>query len=120
MSTGTSLLEITTITIEDATRHTALASGELGKDVIIEEGSYYFDREKVDLGNLQITERLYTCPYKGVCNWIDLVDENGKVVKEVGWVYPTPKKDYEHIAGRIAFYPGVRRGTIAKLEKRRA
>lgn len=117
MSTG--LLETTIITIEDATRQTPLATGELGKTVIVEEGSYYFDRAQVEMGNLQITDRLYTCPYKGVCNWIDLMGANGKVIKEVGWVYPNPKRGYEHIKDRIAFYPGIRTGTVAKLEKRR-
>lgn len=110
------MVEATIITIEDTTRNRPLAQATLGEGVLVHEGSYYYAPELVDKAHLIVTDRIYTCPYKGICYWIDLRGSNGKIYKEVGWVYPNPKPGYEFIKDRIAFYPGIRSGTTVKLE----
>jgi uncharacterized protein (DUF427 family) len=44
-----------------------LASAETLNRVQMFEGAWYFDPTAVDMTHLIVTERTYTCPYKGVC-----------------------------------------------------
>src|SRR5688572_3842770 len=92
-----------------------LASGEVGQTVEVFEGNWYFDPGVVDMSRLNVTERTYTCPYKGVCYWIDLVTPTGKA-QNVAWVYNNPKPGYENIRDRIAFYARDTAGTTAQRE----
>lgn len=79
-----------------------LASG--GADAVQPfEGNLYFAPEAVNLELLRVTERTYTCPYKGVCYWIDL-DAPGALARNVAWVYRAPKPGYEFIRDQIGFY----------------
>ncbi len=78
------------------------------------EGNLYFTPEAVNMENLRVTDRLYTCPYKGVCHWVDLVTPEGTQATNVGWVYRNPKPGYENIKDRIAFYNRATSGTIAE------
>jgi uncharacterized protein (DUF427 family) len=87
-----------------------LARGAEPSGVFRFEGNWYFEASGVELQHLQVTERIYTCPYKGVCYWIDLV-ENGQTSQNVGWVYRQPKAGYEQIKDCIAFYAGKRPAT---------
>jgi uncharacterized protein (DUF427 family) len=103
---------MTTITIKDSSRDQAIAEAPLDAGAFKFEGNYYFSPDAVQMDHLIVTERIYTCPYKGHANWIDLQTEQG-VIKDVAWVYPTPKPGYEHIAGHIGFYDGTRAGTSA-------
>lgn len=74
------------------------------QDVIELEGNYYFHPDCVERDVLRVTERTYTCPYKGTCRWVDLVD--GPVaVPDCAWVYPEPKPGHRRIAGWFGFYP---------------
>lgn len=80
-----------------------LASGEEGQNVTVFESNWYFDPSAVDMSHLRVTERTYTCPYKGVCYWIDLESPAAKA-QNVAWVYNDPKPGYEHIKDQIGFY----------------
>lgn len=92
-----------------------LASGSEGQTVRLFEGNLYFAPEAVQMAHLRVTERTYTCPYKGVCYWIDL--ENGaEHATNIGWVYNDPKPGYEFIRGQIAFYNRDTAGTHAGHE----
>ena len=62
-------------------------------------------------GVLRVTERTYTCPYKGTCNWVDYRAADGTVVRDVAWVYPRVKPGHEVIQGRFGFYAGTRGAT---------
>jgi uncharacterized protein (DUF427 family) len=99
------------ITIQEKTSNTSLASGEMDKDVITYEGNLYFLPEAVEKERLQVTTRTYTCPYKGTCNWVDFIGPDGLTVKDVAWVYPSPKPGHEVIKDRYAFYAGSRGAT---------
>lgn len=103
---------MTTITILDRTRTDTLAEAAMDQGVFRFEGNYYFDADKVQMTNLVVTDRLYTCPYKGLANWIDLQTADG-VIKDVAWVYQDPKPGYTQIKGRIGFYDATRPGTSA-------
>jgi uncharacterized protein (DUF427 family) len=101
---------MTIITIKDRTRNNVLAEASLDAGAFKFEGNYYFTPDAVDMEHLVVTDRIYICPYKGHANWIDLQTKEG-VIKDVAWVYPTTKPGYEHIAGHIGFYDGIRTGT---------
>jgi uncharacterized protein (DUF427 family) len=96
--------------IKERSNGTVIAYGEEGVSMHMLEGSWYF--ENVDMSLLRVTERTYTCPYKGVCYWIDLETPSGRA-QNVGWVYPNPKRGYEHIKDLIGFYSHDTAGTIA-------
>jgi uncharacterized protein (DUF427 family) len=100
-----------TIAIKERASSAILASGELGSTVIKYEGNLYFDPAAVDTKTLHVTSRTYTCPFKGVCNWVDFVTADGRTVPDVAWFYPEPKPGHEVIKGRYGFYSGARKST---------
>ena len=101
------------IIIKEARTGTVLAQGEQGSDVIGYEGNLYFVPSAVNQGVLTVTQRTYTCPYKGTCNWVDYTGPGGSVIRDVAWVYPQVKPGHELIQGRFGFYAGVARGHAA-------
>ncbi len=99
------------ITIKEKSTGTPLASSEPGADVAAFEGNWYFNPSAVRQESLRVTDRTYTCPYKGTCNWVDFVTADGLTVKDVAWVYPSPKPGHDLIRGRYGFYAGNRGAT---------
>ena len=73
----------------------------------IVEGNHYFPIESVKAELLRESEHHSVCPWKGTTSYYDLMVD-GKANKDAAWFYPTPKKAAEHIAGRVAFWKGVR------------
>jgi uncharacterized protein (DUF427 family) len=96
------------VIIREKASGTALAGANSGPDPLRFEGNWYFDPSAVDRSVLRVTERTYTCPYKGTCNWVDYVALDGTTVRDVAWVYPEPKPGHEAIKGRYGFYAGER------------
>jgi uncharacterized protein (DUF427 family) len=99
------------VIIRETGSGTVLAQGEQGAEVIGYEGNLYFAPDAVNQAALRVTERTYTCPYKGTCNWVDYVGEDQRVVRDVAWTYPKPKPGHEVIQGRFGFYAGSRGST---------
>ncbi len=99
------------ITILENGSGTTLAEAKVGTHLTKYEGNWYFDPAAVKADVLQITDRTYTCPVKGTCNWVDFVGADGRSVKDVAWVYPEVKLGHEIIKGRFGFYPGNRGST---------
>jgi uncharacterized protein (DUF427 family) len=99
------------VVIHETRSGTLLAEGEPGGEVITYEGNLYFVPSAVNHGVLQVTERTYTCPYKGTCNWVDFQGPDGRTVPDVAWVYPRVKPGHEVIQGRFGFYAGMRGST---------
>jgi uncharacterized protein (DUF427 family) len=99
------------IVIRESRSGTVLAQGEEGVDVIDYEGNLYFAPSAVNQGVLRVSERTYTCPYKGTCNWVDYEADRGTTVRDVAWVYPKVKPGHELIQGRFGFYAGARGAT---------
>ena len=98
--------------IKEKSSGTVLASaGELESNVVPYEGNLYFAPSAVNHEVLKVTERTYTCPFKGTCHWVDFVGADGKSVRDVAWVYAAPKAGHEVIKDRFAFYAGSRGAT---------
>jgi uncharacterized protein (DUF427 family) len=95
-------------TIRERQSGACLAQGDVGPSLLEYEGNWYFDASAVQFDVLKVTERTYTCPYKGTCNWIDYVGPYGRTVRDVAWVYPKVKPGHEVIQGRYGFYAGSR------------
>jgi uncharacterized protein (DUF427 family) len=100
-----------TIIIRESTSGALLAKGEPGTEVVEYEGNLYFAPSSVNHGVLRVSDRTYTCPYKGTCNWVDYVATDGTAVCDVAWVYPSVKPGHELIQGRFGFYMGARGAT---------
>ena len=75
------------------------------------ENNYYVDPELIDLSLFEVSDRIYNCPVKGRCFWVDLKTELGWV-NDICWVYPETKKAYQQIAGWFGFYPSHRQYEI--------
>ncbi|NWG16491.1 MAG: DUF427 domain-containing protein [Chloroflexi bacterium] len=91
------------VCIQERQNSSVIASGD--ESAVLEfEGAWYFMPEDVNMDYLRFSDRTYTCPYKGVCYWIDLELPSGQRAKNVGWVYRQPKAGYEFIKDRIGFY----------------
>jgi uncharacterized protein (DUF427 family) len=99
------------VTIRERESGALLAQTEVGPGLAEYEGNWYFDPTAVQAGVLRVTERTYTCPYKGTCNWVDYVAPDGRSVRDVAWVYPKVKPGHEVIEGRYGFYAGSRNAT---------
>ncbi len=91
-----------------------IASGVENEQARVFEGNWYFAPDAVDMKYLRVSERTYTCPYKGVCFWIDLEDDNGDFTRNVAWVYNNPKPGYEFIKDHIGFYARTTSGTVVE------
>lgn len=102
------------LTIKTRSEGDPVAQASENDGVQVFEGNWYFAADKVNMAFLRVTERTYTCPYKGVCFWIDLELPGGETVRNVAWVYRTPKPGYEFIRDRIGFYARSTGGTIAE------
>lgn len=90
-----------------------IASGsEADNTALILENNWYFAPDQVDMGQLKITDRTYTCPYKGVCFWVDLETPELKA-RNIGWIYMNPNPGYEQIKDWIGFYSRETSGTQA-------
>jgi uncharacterized protein (DUF427 family) len=99
------------VTIRERESDALLAQADVGSNLVKYEGNWYFDPSAVRADVLKVTERTYTCPYKGTCNWVDFVGPDGRAVRDVGWIYPMVKPGHEAIQGRYGFYAGSRGAT---------
>src|SRR5258706_7397662 len=101
------------LTIKERSTGSIIATGAENENVRVFEGAWYFKPELVNMEYLHVTERTYTCPYKGVCYWIDIETPDGQRAQNVGWVYRQPKSSYEFIANEIGFYARATQVTLA-------
>lgn len=99
------------VTIKNKFSGEIIASAERLNGVSLFEGAWYFKPEHVDMTHLVVTERTYTCPYKGICYWIDLKTPKNQA-ENIGFVYFDVNSGYEFIKDQIGFYSGVRPATI--------
>ncbi len=60
------------------------------EDLIYIEGNWYFPPAAVKQGYLTKSPTPYTCPWKGVCQYFN-VGEEEKVSQDNAWSYPEPK-----------------------------
>lgn len=62
-------------------------------DLIYIEQNWYFPPSSVKQEFLQKSPTPYTCPWKGVCQYFNVVDpaDPGKSSQDNAWSYPEPK-----------------------------
>jgi uncharacterized protein (DUF427 family) len=77
------------------------------KDIVLMEGNVYFPPDAVDWDRLEPSERTSVCPWKGTANYYDVVVD-GERFPAAAWTYESPSPAALQIAGRIAFWRGVR------------
>ncbi|MBI4599940.1 DUF427 domain-containing protein [Candidatus Uhrbacteria bacterium] len=73
----------------------------------IVEGTHYFPSGSVKMEYLRKNGRTYTCPWKGVCEYYDVVVD-GEINKDAAWAYEMPNEIVKEITGHFAFWKGVK------------
>ena len=81
------------------------------EDLIYIEGNWYFPPASVKQEYLEKSPTPYTCPWKGVCQYFNVKDENNSS-QDNAWTYPDPlssaidqvKKDFSNY---VAFWRDV-------------
>jgi len=76
-------------------------------DIVMVEGNAYFPMATLDRSLAKDSATRSTCRWKGVANYFDIVVD-GQVNKDAAWFYAEPKKGAEQVAGRVAFWKGVK------------
>ena len=74
---------------------------------VVVEGNQYFPPDAVRREVLEPSDHTSVCPWKGTARYYDVV-VNGKRNPNAAWYYPSPLPAAKQIAGRIAFWKGVR------------
>jgi uncharacterized protein (DUF427 family) len=73
----------------------------------IVEGNHYFPAEALRKEFFRSSKTHSVCPWKGVASYYS-IEVDGKENPDAAWYYPDPKPAARDIAGRVAFWKGVR------------
>ena len=73
----------------------------------IVEGNHYFAAEALHKEFFRSSETHSVCPWKGVASYYS-IEVDGQTNPDAAWYYPDPKAAARNIAGRVAFWKGVR------------
>ncbi|MDE2467852.1 MAG: DUF427 domain-containing protein [Bradyrhizobium sp.] len=73
----------------------------------IVEGNHYFPAEALHKEFFRSSETHSVCPWKGVASYYS-IEVDGQTNPDAAWYYPDPKAAARNIAGRVAFWKGVR------------
>ena len=76
-------------------------------DTVFVEGNHYFPMTAVREAFLENSDRTSFCPWKGIANYFHVV-VNGSENEDAAWYYREPKEAARKLAGRIAFWRGVK------------
>ena len=76
-------------------------------DTKVIENTHYFPPGSVRREYLRKSGNTYTCPWKGVCDYYNVVVD-GQVNPDAAWVYEMPTPAAKEIAGYFAFWKGVK------------
>ena len=76
-------------------------------DTVLVEGNHYFPPGAVWREFLRESDTHTVCPWKGTASYYSL-EVAGQVNRDAAWYYPAPKEAARNIAGRVAFWRGVR------------
>lgn len=88
----------------------AIWNGEViadSDDTVVVEGNHYFPAQAVRHDRLQPSDTRTTCGWRGVASNCHIVVGDA-VNRDAVWFYPDPLPAARHIAGRYAFWRGVR------------
>ncbi len=76
-------------------------------DTVIVEGNHYFPRESLNAEFFAPSDLESRCPWKGTASYFD-ISVDGAANPGAAWLYDDPKPAAADIAGRVAFWRGVR------------
>jgi len=76
-------------------------------DTVQVEGNHYFPLSAVAREYLEESQTHSVCPWKGTASYYSLV-VGGDTNRDAAWYYPDPKAGAESVAGRVAFWKGVK------------
>ena len=71
------------------------------------EGNHHFPIEDVRKDVIEPSDHKSSCPWKGVAQYYSVVVD-GKRNPDAAWYYADPKPAAKNIAGRVAFWKGVK------------
>lgn len=71
------------------------------------EGNHYFPLEDVRKDYLVASAHKTVCPWKGTAEYYSL-NVDGAENRDAAWFYAEPKAAARNIAGRVAFWKGVK------------
>ena len=78
-------------------------------ETVAVEGNQYFPADSINREHFRESETHTVCPWKGTASYYDVVVD-GETNKDAAWYYPEPKDAAKEIAGRVAFWRGVKVG----------
>ena len=76
-------------------------------DIVTVEGNAYFPRASLREEVVRPSSHTSVCPWKGTASYYSL-SVDGSENADAVWYYPEPKAAAAEIAGRVAFWKGVR------------
>jgi uncharacterized protein (DUF427 family) len=71
------------------------------------EGNHYFPAASLREEYFRESDHHSVCPWKGTASYYDVVVDDAEN-DQAAWYYPQPKEAAAQIAGRVAFWKGVR------------
>ncbi len=76
-------------------------------DTVVVEGNHYFPRSSLVEARFRPSAHTSMCPWKGTASYLDVVVD-GQENPDAAWYYAEPKPAAAEIAGRVAFWKGVK------------
>ena len=76
-------------------------------DTVVVEGNHYFPLDSVRPDVLTPSSTTSVCPWKGTAEYYS-VQAGGDENRDAAWYYAEPKPAAAEIAGRVAFWKGVK------------
>lgn len=76
-------------------------------DTVVVEGNHYFPLSAVKNDLIEPSSTTSVCPWKGTASYYSIKTSEG-TNKDAAWFYPSPKTAAAEIAGRVAFWKGVK------------
>lgn len=76
-------------------------------DTVVVEGNHYFPRQSVRPEYLRESLTHTVCPWTGTASYFTL-SVDGQENPDAAWFYPEPREAAHMVAGRVAFWRGVR------------
>ena len=76
-------------------------------DIVEVEGNAYFPLSALDRQSVLPSSTHSVCPWKGVASYFSL-KVGDAINTDAAWYYPQPRSGAEAVAGRVAFWRGVK------------
>ncbi len=76
-------------------------------DTVVVEGNHYFPADSLRKEYFKPTTTNTVCGWKGTASYYT-VSVDGNDNPDAAWYYPSPKDAAKQIAGRVAFWKGVK------------